>query len=83
MSVIELDIPDDSVAALASTTETVGETVRLAAAVAFFESGRLSSGAAAHFAGISKPEFLMRIKDFGVSTCQLTVESLENEVRFA
>jgi predicted HTH domain antitoxin len=40
---------------------------RLAAAVAWYASRRLSSSAAAAFAGISRVEFLERLAEFGVS----------------
>jgi Uncharacterised protein family (UPF0175) len=53
------------------------------AAVKLFELGRLSSGAAAAFAGIPKPLFLQRLGEYGVTTFNMTPEELDRETRLA
>ena len=53
------------------------------AAVKLFELGRLSSGAAAEFAGIPKPIFLKRLGAYGVATFRQTEDELEEEMRNA
>lgn len=44
-----------------------------------YELGRLSSGAAAHLAGLPKVVFLARLADFDVDQLRLTREELERE----
>jgi predicted HTH domain antitoxin len=42
--------------------------LRIAAAMKLYELGRLSSGAAAQLAGISRVAFLVKLAEFGVDT---------------
>jgi len=44
---------------------------------------KLSSGAAARLAGISRVEFLERLENYGVATFQQTEEELLDEIRNA
>ena len=53
------------------------------AAVKLYEMGRLSTGAAAEFAGIAKPIFLQRLGDYGVAVFDMTEEEFERETRLA
>lgn len=55
----------------------------MAAAVKLFELDRLSSGAAAHLAGIPRVIFLSRLADYGVDTFRMSLEDFEKEKRFA
>ncbi len=59
------------------------EAARMAAAVKLFELGRISSGAAAHLAGVPRVVFLSRLADYGVDTFRMTAEDLEKEARLA
>lgn len=81
MSKILLDIPDESLLALKVTESDAGSALRLAAAVKLFEMGRLSSGAAAHLAGIPRVAFLSRLSDFGVDTFDWSEEEFQKEAR--
>jgi len=83
MNQIILDLPSETLLALKVQPETVGEAVRMAAAVRFFELGRLSSGAAAQLAGVPRVVFLSRLADYGVDTFRLTEEELTKETRLA
>jgi len=55
----------------------------MAAAVKLFELGRLSSGAAAHLAGVPRVVFLSRLADYGVDTFRLSPEDIQREKRLA
>jgi predicted HTH domain antitoxin len=76
-----LDIPNESLLALKVSADEASELLRLAAAVKLFELGRLSSGAAAHLAGVPRVVFLARLAEFGVDTFRLTEEQLQRETR--
>ena len=77
MTQVIIEVPDDMLLALKVTTERLGDELRLAAAVKFFEVGRLSSGAAARLAGLPVPLFLAKLADYGVAALRLT----EAEIR--
>ena len=83
MSQIVLDVPNETLLALRTTPETVGERLLLAAAVKLYEMGELSSGAAASLAGVPRVAFLSRLADYGVDTFRLTEEDLLRETRLA
>lgn len=53
---------------------------KLAMAVKLFETGKLSSGQAAHLAGIARVHFLYELGRFGVSSIQIKLEDLEEDV---
>lgn len=74
-----VQIPEATPVALGLNPARVGEALLLAAAVQWYESGRLSSGAAAELAGMPKPVFLERLKDFGVPTFRQSEDELREE----
>jgi predicted HTH domain antitoxin len=83
MNQVILDIPGETLLALKVSVAEIGETLRMVAAVKFFELGRLSSGAAARLAGVPRVVFLSRLADYGVDTFRLTEEQLLKETRLA
>jgi predicted HTH domain antitoxin len=83
MSQITLDVPNEAFLALNVSPETMGETLRVAAAMKLFELGKISSGAAAALAGIPRVVFLSKLADFGVDSFRLTEEELQRETPLA
>jgi predicted HTH domain antitoxin len=83
MCEITMTIPDESLANLAATPDAASAELRMLAAVKLFELKKLSSGAAARLAGISRVEFLQRLGDYGVATFQQTEAELIEEIRNA
>jgi predicted HTH domain antitoxin len=83
MSQIVLEIPDQSLAALQLAPEAAGSELRLAAAMKLYELDRLSSGAAAELAGITRVEFLSRLSAYGIASFRYTKEELEAETPVA
>lgn len=80
MTQVMVQIPEAMPLALGLNPERVGEALLLAAAVQWYESGRLSSGAAAELAGLPKPLFLQRLQDFGVPAFRQTGDELSEEL---
>ena len=80
MPEITLSLPDETLSALKFTSEQLNVEIRLTAAVRFYELGKLSSGAAANFAGIPRVVFLSKLADYGVDTFRLTEADLSEEV---
>jgi predicted HTH domain antitoxin len=76
-----LDIPSESLLALRVTSDQASQTLLMAAAIKFFELGRLSSGAAARLAGVPRVVFLARLADYGVDAFRLTEADLLRETR--
>jgi len=83
MSQLILDVPDDSLLSLKLSNEAAAAEIRLAASVKLYELGRLSSGAAAHLAGIPRTLFLSKLADYGVDTFRLTEDELERQTSLA
>jgi predicted HTH domain antitoxin len=83
MSVIKLDVPDETLLALKGSEEAAGAEVRFAAAVKLYEVGRLSSGAAATLAGMPRTLFLARLGELDVPSFDLTREELERDFDLA
>lgn len=81
MSQVVIDIPEEALSALDLSPEQAGATIRLAAAIKLFELGRLSSGAAAQLADISRVAFLSRLAEYGVDAFDLEEDDLRREVR--
>jgi predicted HTH domain antitoxin len=79
MCEVRFDISDISVTALNASRETIGTEVRLLAAMKALELGRLSAGAAAELAGITKVEFLHRLKDFGIDAFRISTEDFDGD----
>lgn len=80
MKTLTIDYGEEVLQALGLSPEEFTEEVRLLVAVKLYELDRLSSGAAASFAGISKPEFLTELAEYGVDCLGLTEEELGRDL---
>ena len=79
MSQLTLNVPESAPEALHVSPEQLGAELLLAAAVKLHEAGRLSSGAAAELAGISKPVFLESLARYGVPAFRQSGDELRDE----
>ncbi len=80
---ITLELPEDAFSILRSSPDAFGREVLLAAAVKWYELGRISQSKAAELTGLSRREFLDVLGRFGVSPFQVTPDELEAELRRA
>ena len=77
---VELDLPEGAFSALRTTPDEFVRELRLAAAVKWYETERLSQAKAAEVAGVSRREFIDALARYKVPVFQTTVQELEDEV---
>ena len=78
---ISIELPQDTFSALRQDPTTFVQEMRLAAAVKWYEVGRVSQAKAAEIAGVSRAEFLLALTQYEVSPFQYeSAAELVNEV---
>lgn len=77
---VTIDLPDSVLSALRESPGGFAREMRLAAAVKWYEVGRISQSKAAEVAGLSREEFIEALGRFGVSPFQTTPEELDREL---
>jgi len=75
---LTLDIPEQF--ALEQSLPEIGNTLKLYAAIALFQAGKLSAGAATELAGISRYDFMANCKKQGIPTVNYSPEDLNAEL---
>ena len=80
MHTITLTIPDETLQALQITPDQMSQEMLMIVAVKLYELGRLSSGAAANLAGISRTVFLGKLGGYGVDTFCLSEAELAEDL---
>lgn len=73
---LQIDVADDVLVALERDSEELAREMRLAAAVKWYELGRISQDKAAEVAGMSREMFLMVLGQFSVSPFQETADEI-------
>jgi predicted HTH domain antitoxin len=75
------DMPASVSGDLHSASTNVAQEMRTAAAVKWYELGRLSQGRAAEIAGLTRARFIDALSRYRVSPFQYTAEEVAEELR--
>ncbi len=76
---LSLDIPEEAFSILRVAPDAFLKEMQLAAAVKWYEIGKISQAKAAELAGLSRQGFIEALGKFGVSALQITPEELTAE----
>lgn len=79
MNVITIEYPSAWLAGLGMDAAKFARDTKLAAAMKLFELGRFTSGQAAQLAGVSRAEFLLSCREWGVDSVKWDAAELEAE----
>lgn len=77
---VQLNLPESVFSVTRSTPDQFVQELRIAAAVKWYEVGRVSQSKASEIAGISRQAFLEALNRFEVSPFQITPDELEAEL---
>ena len=83
MPTIPIQCPESVLISLKETPEKFAKEATKMLAVKLYEMGKLSSGRAAEFAGMSRISFLQILNEFGAPIFDLTKEELERDFQNA
>ena len=76
---LNLELPEEVFSILRVTPDCFVQEMRLAAAVKWYEIGKISQAKAAELAGVSRQHFIDELGKFGVSAIQITPQELTEE----
>lgn len=80
MTTISVELPESVFSALREAPQTFVKEMRLAAAVKWYEMGKLSQGKAAEVAGLTRWEFIIALARYQVSPFQYTAAEMMQEL---
>lgn len=78
---VQFDLPESVFSSIRVAPDDFARELRVAAAVKWFEAGRLSQGKAAEVAGLSRQAFHDALAQYGVSPFQVSPDDLRDELR--
>ena len=79
---IKIEMPIGVFSALKQTTDEFAISLRIAAAVKWYERGTVSQGKAAEIAGLCREDFIMALGKFDISPFQYSAEEVVKEAGY-
>jgi len=80
---VTIDLPDSLIKELSFSFADLDRELKFLLAVKLIEMGRISTGRAAEWIGISKPRFLLEMGRYGLSAFPIDEETLEQDIIYA
>ncbi len=80
MATLKIEIPEIVFPAMRIATEEFAKEMKLAAAVIWYEQGKISQEIAAKIAGLDRTDFLLALARLGRDSFQVDFEDLDREL---
>ena len=80
MAQLRIELPDAACSLLRCAPGTLDKEVRLAAAVQWYQQGRISQEWAAQIADMDRTDFLLTLSDMGKESFLIDFEELDREL---
>ena len=80
MTILTMELPETVFSALQADPKEFTRQMRIAAAIKWYELGRISQNKGAEIAGLSRSEFIDALSEAMVSPLQVTPEQLREEL---
>ncbi len=79
---VKIEIPISAFSVLKETPEEFAMSMRIAAAVLWYEQGKISQAKASEIAGLCREDFIMALKEFNVSPFQYSAKEILQEAGY-
>ena len=83
MKTIQVDVPEEALAALRLAPHEFVREMRLAAAIHWFQKGQISQGKAAQIAGLPRADFIDELARRKIDVIQVDMDDLKRELENA
>lgn len=80
MKTISIDFPESAFSSLRMAPDDVSREIRIAAAVLWYQQGKISQEAAATISGLDRTDFLLAMARMGLDVFKVNFEELDKEL---
>lgn len=81
MTHVNVELPETVYSLLHCSPEEIGDELRLAAAVQWYQQGRISQEQAAVIAGLDRTDFLLALARLGKDSFEVDLGDLDRELK--